>query len=154
MDPRTIKREMTATWEAWACGDIDEFDAGLLDGGIKKTRKRKMSKDEIQPALRYARCDGLDIALSMVNDLRTQKRKGYDGHPPDPTKKNVNWSTVQAAVNAWGLCVIGDRHERQGTGMKCPCGQFLGCPPPPSLPFLLTKMSRRCDAPSPSRKTK
>ena len=68
-----------------------------------------MSDDEIQLALRFARADGLDVALAMVNDLRESKRNGYDGHPPDPLKMPVVWATVQAAVKSWGaIC-----HHRQ-----------------------------------------
>ena len=105
----TVKTTITRTWEAWACGEIDEFDAGIIDGIGGRGPKKKLSDDEIQVALKYARVEGLDIALAQVNDLRAAKRIGFEGHPPEPGRHNVVWSTVQAAVRSWGAFC----HKRQ-----------------------------------------
>ena len=114
IDSRTIRTVMTRTWEAWATGDLDDFDAGVMEsceeGSTRRRgRKRALSDDEIQLALGYARADGLDVALGMVNDLRKAKREGYDGAPPDPTKKPVVYSTVHSAIKSWGA----ECHHRQ-----------------------------------------
>jgi hypothetical protein len=50
----TVKTTITRTWEAWACGEIGEFDesdAGIIDGVGGRGRKKKLSDDEIQVAL-------------------------------------------------------------------------------------------------------
>ena len=109
VNARTIKATCTRTWEAWATGDIEDFDAGDMENKQSKGRKRILSDDEIQLALRYAREGGLDVALAMVNGLREKKRLGYDDVPPEPTRLPVVWSTVQAAVKSWGA----QCHRRQ-----------------------------------------
>ena len=108
IDVRTVRSVLTRTWEAWATGRIDSFDAGELYTGIRM-KARKLSNDEIELALRYSRTDGLDMALCMVNDLRKKKREGFEGHPPEPSRSPVVWETVRAAVKSWGATC----HKRQ-----------------------------------------
>jgi hypothetical protein len=84
VDVRTMRTVMTRAWEAWATGDLDGFDAGVMEsceeGSTRRRgRKRALADDEMQLALRCARADGLDVALGMVNDLRKAKRGGCDG---------------------------------------------------------------------------
>ena len=119
VDPRVVRHTMQRTWEAWAAGGIDHFDAGDMDGKAGRGIKRRLSDDEIQMALRFARDDGLDMALAMVNDLRKKKRtEGHDGNPPDPSKTPVVWSTVQAAVKSWGA--VCHKRQTRKTGSRDP----------------------------------
>ena len=126
IDTRAVTTVMRRTWEAWATGDIDIFDAGVMEhsgaGTTKRRgRKRMMTDDEIQLALQHARVDGLDIARAAVNDLRKMKREGYtdkDGtiFPPIPTHTPVGWSTVHAAVKSWG--VVCHKRQTRKTGSR------------------------------------
>ena len=122
VDFRTMRTVMTRTWEAWATGDLDGFDAGVMEsceeGSTRRRgRKRALADDEIQLALRYARADGLDVALGMVNDLRKAKREGHDGTPPDPTKMPA-WCVL--------LCTAPSSHGGQNATIGKPGRQAAG----------------------------
>ena len=75
VDARTVIATCTRTWEAWATGDIEDFDAGVMENKLSKGRKRVLSDDEIQLALRCAR-EGVwtwhllwSMILGKKNDL-------------------------------------------------------------------------------------
>jgi hypothetical protein len=115
MDKRTAVWVCEETFLAFKEKRLDSFDAGAMELGGSKY-KGTLSDDGISLALRFARDDGLDCALMMVNDLRKAKREGYNDVPPDPPKTGVSWSGVQRAAKAWGAMY--HRRQRRKTGSR------------------------------------